>query len=112
MDDLGMKIRKYRTTMKLSQAEFAQRLGVTGAAVSAYENGTRQPSYGTLLRIANVLGASVDELLGRTGQHRRTIDVSELTSEQIQLLQQTAEQFAGYNRLRRAADRKTQEPQR
>ncbi|MCI8524660.1 MAG: helix-turn-helix transcriptional regulator [Oscillospiraceae bacterium] len=101
MDDLGAKIRKYRVTMKLSQAEFAQRLGVTGAAVSAYENGTRQPSYDILLRIANVLGASVDELLGRSGQHRRVIDVTELTSEQIQLLQRTAEQFAGYNRLRR-----------
>ena len=97
MDDLGAKIRKYRVTMKLSQAEFAQRLGVTGAAVSAYENGTRQPSYDILLRIANVLGASVDELLGRSGQHRRVIDVT----EQIQLLQRTAEQFAGYNRLRR-----------
>lgn len=100
MKDMGSRIRAYRSERKLSQADLAQRLGVTGAAVSAYENGTRQPSYDILIRIANVLGTSLDELLGRSGAGGRQLDVSGLREEQIRLLQQLAEHFADYNRLR------------
>ena len=52
MKDLGERIKEYRTSMKMTQADFACRLGVTGASVSAYENGTRLPSYDILIRIA------------------------------------------------------------
>ena len=48
MKDLGERIKEYRTSMKMTQADFACRLGVTGASVSAYENGTRLPSYDTV----------------------------------------------------------------
>ena len=54
-EKIGDKIRKYRMSIKMTQAEFAARLGVTGASVSAYENGTRQPSYYILVKIANIL---------------------------------------------------------
>ena len=49
MKDLGERIKEYRTSMKMTQADFACRLGVTGASVSAYENGTRLPSYDILI---------------------------------------------------------------
>ena len=49
-EKIGGKIKKYRTSIKMTQAEFAERLGVTGAAVSAYENGIRQPSFGILVK--------------------------------------------------------------
>ncbi|UQT50618.1 helix-turn-helix domain-containing protein [Flavonifractor plautii] len=83
----------------MTQADFACRLGVTGASVSAYENGTRLPSYDILIRIANILGVSTDSLLGRRGMGSVTLDVSRLTQEQRGILQRTADLFADYNRL-------------
>ena len=68
--------------MKMTQADFACRLGVTGASVSAYENRTRLPSYDILIRIANILGVSTDSLLGRRRMGSVTLDVSRLTQEQ------------------------------
>ena len=85
---IGQNIRAYRTSIKMTQAEFAKRLGVTGASVSAYENGTRQPSFEVLVKIANVLGVSTDYLLGRTATAARTIDVSGLTDEQLRMVKQ------------------------
>ena len=54
MEILGEKIKEYRTSIKMTQQDFAYRLGVTGASVSAYENGTRTPSFDVLsvLRIS------------------------------------------------------------
>ena len=99
MKDLGERIKEYRTSMKMTQADFACRLGVTGASVSAYENGTRLPSYDILIRIANILGVSTDSLLGRRRMGSVTLDVSRLTQEQRGILQRTADLFAVYNRL-------------
>ena len=63
MKDLGERIKEYRTSMKMTQADFACRLGVTGASVSAYENGTRLPSYDILIRIAKCDTRSRNKLL-------------------------------------------------
>ena len=112
MKDLGERIKEYRTSMKMTQADFACRLGVTGASVSAYENGTRLPSYDILIRIANILGVSTDSLLGRRGMGSVTLDVSRLTQEQRGILQRTADLFAvcraaaypGKKRSKRGAD--------
>lgn len=62
---LGEKIKKYRTSLKMTQADFAYRLGVTGASVSAYEDGRRTPSFDVLVRIANILGVTTNDLVGR-----------------------------------------------
>ncbi|MFQ9915238.1 MAG: helix-turn-helix domain-containing protein [Flavonifractor plautii] len=116
MKDLGERIKEYRTSMKMTQADFACRLGVTGASVSAYENGTRLPSYDILIRIANILGVSTDSLLGRRGMGSVTLDVSRLTQEQREVSfreQQTclpittvcrAAAYPGKKRSKRGAD--------
>ena len=67
MNRIGERMREYRRSIKMTQADFASRLGVTGAAVSAYETGNRLPSYEVLVKIANILG----------GQHRRPPGPSE-----------------------------------
>lgn len=41
-------------------------LGITGAAVSAWEIGKNQPDFAMLQRIATIFGVTVDYLLGRT----------------------------------------------
>ena len=49
MNRIGERMREYRRSIKMTQADFASRLGVTGAAVSAYETGNRLPSYEVLV---------------------------------------------------------------
>ena len=84
MKRIGDKIKKYRTDLGMTQQDFASRLGVTGVSVSAYENGTRTPSFDVLIRIADLFGVSVDYLLGR--EEKRTLDISSLTDEEAALV--------------------------
>lgn len=94
MEILGKKIKEYRTSIKMTQQDFAYRLGVTGASVSAYENGTRTPSFDVLVRIANILGVTTDDLLGRKKSDKITIDVTDLTSEQRKVIQDLIKIFS------------------
>ena len=98
-EKIGDKIRKYRMSIKMTQAEFAARLGVTGASVSAYENGTRQPSYYILVKIANILGVTTDNLLGRDRYIEKTINVSRLTDTQINTLKEIIDTYEKYNKM-------------
>mgnify|MGYP002627567058 CR=1 FL=1 len=56
-------LKRCRERMKMSQCELAMLLGLTQTTVSNYERGLREPSIEILLRIAQVLDTSVDELL-------------------------------------------------
>lgn len=96
---LGEKIREYRTALKMTQSDFARRLGVTGASVSAYENSTRLPSYDVLVRIANILCVSTDTLLGRKEDSEASINVSQLTAEQRRMVQNMVDTCSELNRL-------------
>ena len=48
-----------------SQALVASELGISQRAYSNYENGTREPDFTTLAKIADHFGVSIDYLLGR-----------------------------------------------
>ena len=98
MNRIGERMREYRLSIKMTQADFASRLGVTGAAVSAYETGNRLPSYEVLVKIANILGVSTDALLGRQSTDRVVVDVTSLTPRQRSLVQDMVEEFAAGNR--------------
>ena len=54
-----------------SAKDLAEEVGVSGAAVSRYLNGEREPSAGILARIAKVLNTTVDYLQGLTDDPRR-----------------------------------------
>ena len=47
----------------LTQAEIADRLGVTAAAVSKWENGSSKPRVEVLFKLAEILGVRPDELM-------------------------------------------------
>ena len=105
--DLGLKIKSYRISINLTQAQFGERIGVSGAAVSFYEIGTRTPSHRVLVRIANVMGVSIDALLGKAmfdlvgqpAENSVTLDITRLTAEQRRIVRRTVELFDAYNRL-------------
>lgn len=62
---LGSRIRAWRQRRHFSQAELAERSGVTQSTLSNYENGKREPAVSVLIHIAEVLDVSLDELAGR-----------------------------------------------
>ena len=105
--DLGLKIKSYRISINLTQAQFGERNGVSAAAVSFYETGTRTPSHRVLVRIANVMGVSIDSLLGKAmfdpvsppADNAVTLDITHLTAEQRRIVRRTVELFNAYNRL-------------
>ena len=65
MDTLSARIRTARERHGWTQAELGQRADMAAAAVSHFENGVRQPSLESLVRLADALDVSTDELLGR-----------------------------------------------
>lgn len=61
---MGEKIRKRRIELNMTQAELAERLGVSRVQVSYLETGARKVvKVGTLMAIASALDISIDELL-------------------------------------------------
>jgi transcriptional regulator with XRE-family HTH domain len=63
MASTGDRIREIRETKKLTQDQLAEKSGISKSFLSEVENGKRNVSSEYLLRIANVLGASIDFLL-------------------------------------------------
>ena len=56
-------IKKLREEKGITQAELATRLGITQSAVAQWEKGITKPAIDKLLKIAEYLGCTVDELL-------------------------------------------------
>ncbi len=59
-----MNLKYLREQRGFTQAEFAEKAGVSAVSVCRYESGEREPDLATLRRLADVLAVSVDELLG------------------------------------------------
>jgi len=58
-------LRKYLKAKRMTQAEFARQIGVSQPTVWAWMNGAKTPTADKLVRIADIIGTSVDDLLGR-----------------------------------------------
>ena len=65
--------------MGLSQEKFAERLGITRASVSAYEEGRAEPNLNLLERIADLTNVSIDSLV-RTNSSLQEINLQSQTS--------------------------------
>lgn len=59
------RLKELRTEAKLTQAEFAKRLGVSFGAIGNWESGARIPRQELLERIADFFNVPMDYLLGR-----------------------------------------------
>lgn len=53
----------YRVRMGWTQAELAEKIGVTQSTVAQWEKGKTLPTGSKLAKVADVLGITVDELL-------------------------------------------------
>lgn len=84
MVDFGNRLKTLRLNEQLTQAQLAQKLGLTKSVISAYETNLRLPSYDVLIHIAQIFKVSTDYLLGL--EHKQGIDLSGLTQIEIDAL--------------------------
>lgn len=66
---VGEFIKKLRKENHLTQAEFAEKYGITYQAVSNWEHGKNLPDIALLKQIADDFNVSIDELLGSEKKH-------------------------------------------
>lgn len=69
--DLGKKIRAHRDELGLTQAELADKLGLTYSSVSQWESGRATPRTPILRQLADLFDTTVAELMGETPEHVR-----------------------------------------
>ncbi len=55
----AVRLREIRMAAKMTQEELAQRAGVTRVTIARLETGEREPSWSTVVAIANALGVAV-----------------------------------------------------
>jgi len=66
MSKLGDRIKELRKAMRLSQAELADRVGVSRSAIGMYEMGRREPDAESLEALADFFNVDMDYLIGRS----------------------------------------------
>ena len=64
-ETMGDRIARLMKAKNLSQKEFAQAIESTEASVSRYLSNAREPGAKVLVKIANVLGVTVNEIVGK-----------------------------------------------
>lgn len=74
MDNLGNAIREARTRRGMSLRAVAAAADVSPSLLSQVENGKTHPSVSTLYAIVNVLGVSLDDVLGVTREAPPVVD--------------------------------------
>lgn len=76
--EFATQLKKYRIKHELSQDDLAGELFVSRQAVSKWENGDATPDLATLVKLAELLGVSLDTLvLGLEPKDTPTVDTAE-----------------------------------
>lgn len=90
MVDFGTTLKELRQRAGMTQKELADRLWLSKATVSYYEQSVRYPSPEMLVKISGVFHVSTDYLLGLE-EKRQTLDVTDLPEEDIEFLKNAVE---------------------
>lgn len=99
---LSKNIKELRTENGLTQSQLAENIGVTQGAVYFWEKGVNEPTAGYLIKMAELFGISVDELLSFESQKNgeqstRSAEMnryfSKLNAAQQEILIATAKEF-------------------
>lgn len=60
------RLSELRIENNISRAKLAEMLNVSVRLISYWENGERECSFNTLIKISNIFSVSIDYLLGKT----------------------------------------------
>lgn len=90
---------------EITQKEFASQVHLSPSAVSGYIQGTREPDFDTLIRIADYFKVSTDYLLDRTfesGNHSKMLSLYQsLSPTQQEFLLEQAALIAAYKVIKK-----------
>ncbi len=75
----------------LTQKELGLKLNLSKAVISKYENGLGFPTLDLLMQFSEYFNVTTDYLLGV--DHNKSIDVTDLTDEQINSLQNVVAEY-------------------
>lgn len=76
-----MNLKDVRTKRGYTQQEVADYIGCSAVVYSRYETGTRQPPIDVLMKLSDMLGVTIDYLLGR-----ENVDYSTLSAYEVELV--------------------------
>ena len=83
MSEFAKNLKKYRKMKNISQEKLGKSLNYGSTAIANYESGRNEPSIDSLIKIAEVLDVTIDDLLGmkrKTGEKQLlSADVNEDT---------------------------------
>ena len=65
MKSIGEELKYQRENNGFSQSEIAKETGFSQAAISMWERGELAPSIYACIKLANIYGITLDELVGR-----------------------------------------------
>ena len=68
-----MRLKELRDKMGLTQEQLARQVGVSRKTICAYERGRATPSLRVALRLAQVLGVGLEELLKEGNNERASV---------------------------------------
>jgi len=66
MANFAQRLKELRTTRKLTQNRLAELLNVKPRVYSRWETGDAVPHFDTIVRLADLLGVTLDEMAGRS----------------------------------------------
>lgn len=70
------RIKELRTSLNLTQSEFAKQIGTTQATLSSYENSSKLPSIELLISISQKCNVSIDWLCGMQNEQTTVQSIS------------------------------------
>jgi len=77
---IGERMRRFRKALHITQAELGERSQVEPSNISHIERGATKVSLPTLLKIANTLHVSLDDLVYDSLEYNRHISIKELNT--------------------------------
>lgn len=80
---IGEKLKEKRTAAGLSQEALSHQIGVSRQTISSWENDRSYPDIGSILKLSDLYGMSLDELLKEDENMRKHIEKSALNADKI-----------------------------
>lgn len=88
---IGQKLKNKRVEEGLSQEALAERIGVSRQTISSWENNRTYPDIGSILKLSDLYGVSLDELLKEDENMRKHVEESaKLTTRYLNILFEAA----------------------
>lgn len=81
MGNFNDMLKYLRVREKMSQAELADKLGVSKSTVGMYELGKREPDFETLEAIADLFNVDINFLLGKVGSELSPKDERDIAKD-------------------------------